>query len=237
MNTITGLVCDMDRFLIGLIIVVFSISSCQETEELPMDDGLEYQPLEVGLRWVYQVKETIYFGENDIESSEFFYQDHVIESFENEMGLKSYVIQRTKSATRENWQNYLTYSIRVEKGFLVRMMNNEVLLPLQFPPKIDRTWDGNLFNTLSEDIFSVEFINRHPVGQLIFNNVVKVNQANEDDLITLRDNRFEVYAKNVGLVESYYEVMSYCSRNDCLGEQRIESGRLSHIKLLSYDKI
>jgi len=105
------------------------------------------------------------------------------------------------------------------------------------PPQVNRTWDGNLYNILREDLFSVEFINRHPVGQLIFNNVVRVNQENEDDLITLRDNRYEIFAKNVGLVESYYEVLSYCSRNDCLGEQRIESGRLTHIKLLSYDKI
>lgn len=227
----------MDRSLLIVVLVILSLSSCQKTEYLPLDDGLEYQPLEVGLRWIYQVNETIYFGENDLESSEFFYRDYIIETFDNEMGLRSYIIQRTKSTTRENWQHHLTYSIRIENGFLVRMMDNEVLLPLQFPPKINRTWDGNLFNTHPEDLFSIEFINRHPVGQLIYSNVVKVNQENEDDLITLRDNRYEVYAKNVGLVESYYEVLYYCSRNDCLGEQRIASGRLSHIKLLSYDKI
>jgi len=204
---------------------------------MPLDLGLEYQPLELGLRWVYQVSETIYFGENDIESADFFYRDHIIETFDSEMGIRSYIIQRRKSFDRVNWQSHITYTMRVDNGFLFRKLNNEVLLPLQLPPQEGRIWNGNLYNTNREDLFSVEFVNRHTVGQLIFNNVVKVNQSNEDDLITLRDNRYEIFAKNVGLVESFHEVLSYCSRNDCLGEQRIESGRLTHIKLLSYDKI
>ena len=227
----------MDRFLLLIIIVSISLCSCQKTEDVPLETGLDYQPLELGLRWVYEVNETIYFGENDAESDRFYYRDHIVETFQNEMGISFYIVQRTKSSDRANWRNHLTYSMRVENGFLLRKVDNEVLAPLQMPPQVNRTWDGNLYNILREDLFSVEFINRHPVGQLIFNNVVRVNQENEDDLITLRDNRYEIFAKNVGLVESYYEVLSYCSRNDCLGEQRIESGRLTHIKLLSYDKI
>lgn len=227
----------MDRFLIAIILVAFGFSSCQKMEEIPLDQGLEYQPLELGLRWVYQVSETIYFGENDIESADFFYRDQVLESFANEMGQRSYIIQRRKSYDRVNWQSHITYTMRIDNGFLIRNMDNEMILPFQFPPQEGRTWNGNLYNTNREDLFTVEFINRHAVGQLIFNNVVKVNQEDEDDLITLRDHRYEVFAKNVGLVESYYEVFSYCSRNDCLGEQRIESGCLTHIKLLSYDKI
>jgi len=227
----------MDRYLIVIIVVIFSLSSCQKTEDIPLLSGLEYQPLELGLRWVYQVSETIYFGENDTERSEFFFRDHIIESFDNQTGIRSYIVQRTKSFDRANWQSHITYTMRIDNGFLVRNVNNEVLLPLQLPPQVGRTWNGNLFNTNREDLFSVEFINRHNVGQLIFNNVVMVNQSEEDDLITVRDNRYEVFAQNVGMVESYYEVLSYCSRNDCLGEQRIESGRLTHIKLLSYDKI
>ena len=228
---------DMDRFLLVILLVIMSLSSCQKTEEIPFDQGLEYQPLEIGLRWLYQVNETIYFGENDLESSDFFYRDHIVESFENELGLRSYIIQRSKSSDRNNWQNHITYSIRVDNGFLVRNVENEKILPFQFPPQPNRSWDGNLFNTNPEDLFSIEFVNRHSVGQLIFNNVVKVNQENEDDLITVRDNRYEIFAKNVGLIESFYEVLAYCSRNECLGEQRIESGRFTHIKLLSYDKI
>jgi len=227
----------MDRFLLLIILISISICSCQKIEDVPLDSGLDFQPLEIGLRWVYEVNETIYFGENDSETGRFFYRDHVIESFANEMGNRTFIIQRTRSSDRTDWRSHMTYTMRIDNGFLLRNMDNEVLAPLQLPPQANRTWDGNLFNIHGEDLFSVEFINRHPVGQLVFNNVVKVNQESEDDLITLRDNRFEIFAKSVGMVEHYYEVFSYCSRNDCLGEQRIESGRLTHIKLLSYDKI
>ncbi len=63
---------------------------------------------------------------------------------------------------------------------------------------------------------------------------VKVIQSEEDDLITLRDQRYEVYLKGVGMTESYYEVLTYCSRNDCLGEQIIDSGRLVRLELIKH---
>ena len=45
----------------------------------------------------------------------------------------------------------------------------------------------------------------------------------------------ESYEKGIGMVELYYEVLTYCSRNDCLGEQLIDSGSKIHMKLLNYE--
>jgi len=227
----------MDRFLLSMVLISLSLYSCHKTEDVPLDLHLDYQPLELGLKWVFEVNETIYFGGNDMESDFFFYSDQIIEAFENHSGINTYIVQRTKSADQIDWKAHLTYSMKIENGFLLRKMDNEVQASFQFPPQNNRSWDGNLYNIHQEDLFGVDFIDRYSVGKLVFNDVVKVNQENQDDLITIRDNRYEVFAKNVGLVEKYYEVISYCSSHDCLGEQMIDSGRLTHIKLLSYDKI
>lgn len=225
----------MVRLTFLFLIICIGISSCQKMEDVPLERGYEYQPLKEGLSWVYQVNETLYFGENDIESDSYFIKDLIYHSYKNEAGTTVYLLQRQTSSNRTNWQNSLTYMLRINDNFLLRSIENEIIIPLKFPVKDQDTWDGNLFNVNSEDLYKNEFVLKHSVGQLNFNNVIKVNQEEEDDLITLRDNRYEIYAKGVGLVESYYEVLNYCSRNDCLGEQRIESGRLTHIKLLSYE--
>jgi hypothetical protein len=62
-----------------------------------------------------------------------------------------------------------------------------------------------------------------------------VNQEKFDDKITNRDIRYEVFGKGIGLVEKYDEVITYCSRNNCLGQQLINGGRKTHLKLVGYD--
>ncbi|MFT4859889.1 MAG: hypothetical protein ACI8SN_001824, partial [Algoriphagus sp.] len=67
-------------------------------------------------------------------------------------------------------------------------------------------------------------------------NVIRVLQEESDDLITFRDNRYEIYGKGIGLLEKYDEVLTYCSRNDCLGNQLINSGRKIKMELIDYGK-
>jgi hypothetical protein len=215
--------------------LIFFLTGCQNLEEIP-DLGLDYQPLEEGLTWTYQVQERIVFGENDSEQQNYFFRDSVSHRYLAENGTPVYLITRMKSADRQAWNLESQISMQIENQKLLRRANNEIMVPLVFPPGEHRTWDGNIFNVLPNDPFSIKYKMNYQVGQLNFTRALMVVQDDFDDELTLRDNRFEVYAQNVGMVESYYEVMTYCSRTDCLGEQRIDSGRLTHIKLLSYEK-
>ena len=67
-------------YFLSLIAFLFS---CAETETPQTDFGLDYQPLEVGLFWEYEVNETIVFGESDEESSTFFLKDRIIYNYFN----------------------------------------------------------------------------------------------------------------------------------------------------------
>src|SRR5690606_1705846 len=103
-------------------------------------------------------------------------------------------------------------------------------IPFVFPPRDGKQWDGNAYNSLSEDEFQMAYHQDYSDGNVSYASAVKVAQHEEDDLITVRDNRFEVFVKHIGMVESYYEVLTYCSRTDCLGEQLIDGGRLTHLR-------
>ena len=61
-----------------LLLLSFSTSCDREIEESQKDFGFDYQPLALGNFWIYQVDQTIYFGENDSETSSFFYRDQII---------------------------------------------------------------------------------------------------------------------------------------------------------------
>src|SRR5690606_41199666 len=109
------------------------------------------------------------------------------------------------------------------------------LVPLVFPPTPGKRWDANVFNSSLEEYYQLQMLAQYQLDDFEFRDVAKVVQQADDDRITLRDNRYEVYVKEIGLVESYYEVLNYCSRNDCLGQQIIESGRFTHLKLIQYE--
>jgi len=221
-------------YFLSLIAFLFS---CTETEKPKSDFGLDYQPLEVGLFWEYEVAETIVFGENDEESNTFFLKDKVDYTFFNVENELVYVVVREKSTDRTNWSAVGSYTLQYRNFALVRTFENKKTVNLVFPPELDKAWDSQIFNSGDPDEYEISFLGKMDVGDQSFSKSLKVLQEEEDDEITFRDNRYEVFAKGIGLVEQYYEVFTYCSRNDCLGQMLVDSGRLTHLKIIAYGRL
>jgi hypothetical protein len=206
--------------------------SCSKLEDAPVDLELDYQPLNIGQSWEYQVEETVYYGESDSETHNFFFRDKITSIYTNYANEQVFVVQRQKSFNQQNWQQEKTYSYRLSHSALLKTMDNLTTISLVFPPGQGVDWDSNGYNTMTEDIYVMEMLTDYSIGNSAYGPAVKVVQNEEDDSITLRDHRYEVYVKGVGLVESYFEVLTYCSRNDCFGEQLVDSGRFTHLKLI-----
>jgi hypothetical protein len=221
-------------YFLSLIAFLFS---CADTEKPNDDFGLDYQPLEVDLFWEYEVNETIIFGENDEESSDYFLRDKVDYTFLNAENELVFVVVREKSIDRSNWTVIGSYSLQYRNLALVRTFENKRTVNLVFPPKLQKTWDAQVFNSGDPDEYEISFVGKIDVGQQSFSKSLKVLQEEDDDEITFRDNRYEVFAKGIGLVEQYYEVLTYCSRNDCLGQMLVDSGRRTHLKIIGYGKL
>lgn len=219
------------------LIFISSLFSCTETEKPDSDFELDYQPLEVGLFWEYEVNETIVFGENDEENSIYFLRDRVDYTFFNVENELVFVVVRERSNDRSEWSLVSSYTIQNRNFALIRTFENKKTVNLVFPPELDKTWDSQIFNSSDPDEYEISFLGKIEVGEQSFSKSLKVLQEEEDDEITFRDNRYEVFAKGIGLVEQYYEVFTYCSRNDCLGQMLVDSGRLTHLKIIAYGKL
>ena len=221
-------------YFLSLIAFLFS---CAETETPQTDFGLDYQPLKVGLFWEYEVNETIVFGESDEESSTFFLKDRIIYNYFNVENELVFVLAREKSTNGTDWEIIGNYLMQYRNLTLLRTFENKKTVNLVFPPELEKTWDAQIFNAGDPDEYEISFLGNIDVGSQSFSQSLKVLQEEEDDEITFRDNRYEVFAKGIGLVEQYYEVFTYCSRNDCLGQKIVDSGRLTHLKIKAYGKL
>tara|TARA_R110002124_G_scaffold57700_5_gene161359 strand:+ start:32583 stop:33224 length:642 start_codon:yes stop_codon:yes gene_type:complete len=213
------------------------MGSCAEEREDPELITSTYYPLLIGNYWDYSVDETIYFGEEDFETENYFFRDEIADFYLNDAKELVYLVHRKKSTDRNAWENEQVYTLTLSNNRIIKNFNNQQKILLVYPLSQDFSWNGNALNNEVEESFFVESTGSYILDQFAFPDAVKVRINEEDDLITIRDNRYEVYANNIGLVESYYEVFRYCSRNDCLGEQIIQEGRFTHLRLINYGKL
>lgn len=213
-----------------LLILISSLVGCtREIEEGPMDFGFDFQPLEVGEFWIYSVDQTIYFGENDSEEDSFFYRDSIISFYFNDAGEQVFIVERSKSYDKSDWSPVENYTMLIRGNSLIRTIQNQPSVALVFPPKEGVKWDSNIYMEAPEDEFEIKYFSGSP-------NLIQINQEEADDLVTYRDNRYEIFERGVGLIEDYEEVLTYCARNDCLGNQLIDGGNKTHMKITEYGK-
>ncbi|HSF54842.1 MAG TPA: hypothetical protein VLA71_13895 [Algoriphagus sp.] len=223
---------------LSLLLVSFALflMACEEKTESPsLILEQDYQPLGIGYFWIYEVAETIHFGENDSEDFQFFYKDLVRSSYLNAENEVTYIIERSKSTDQNTWIFELEYTLIYRDKLLLRTIQNTPVAALVFPPETGRIWNGKSYQAEGDDEFEIDFAGQSQLPGFESILSVRVNQENLDDKITIRDIRYEVYGKGVGLLEKYDEVVTYCSRNDCLGDQLIDSGSKTHLKLVEYE--
>ncbi|MDF2157687.1 hypothetical protein [Algoriphagus sp. CAU 1675] len=212
-------------FFLGLLLMGFA---CSNDESPVPDAGYDFQPLFIGDFWVYEVDQTIYFGTNDSEQSFFYFKDKIRTVYVNDDLDQVFIVERSISEDQLNWFKSKEYTLMIKNNALIRTVDNQPLVSLVFPPQKGKSWNGNAYRNEGLDEFT---ITESDFGGT---NEFKVVQEESDDEITYRDIRYEVYQKGVGLIEKYDEVLTYCSRNDCLGQQLVDSGSRIHLKLINY---
>ncbi len=224
------------RFPVQIICIAICIPflACTETEKPIPASGTDYQPLKIGLFWKYKVSENLIFGENDNESGTFFYRDQIESTYKNAENEEVYVLTRSKSLDGADWEVQGNYALLLRERTLIRFIENQNTVNLVFPPSLGLNWDSNIYSAKEADEFKIDLLGSYNLDEQEFPRSLKVLQEEADDEITFRDNRYMVFAEGIGMIEEYYEVYTYCSRNDCLGQLIIDTGRLTHLKIVEY---
>lgn len=218
----------MKKIVLIQLLALLALISCEEKFEPVVDQGdTEFLPLIIGNYWIYNVDQTIHFGENDSETEQFFYKDIIRSFYLNAEVEPVYIVERSKSYDRTTWVKELEYTIHQNKNLLIRTVQNQPMVILNLPLLNGKVWNGNAFRVAEDDEFELKSLAEDQI---------RVNQEDLDDKITVRDVRYEVFQKQVGLVEKFEDVITYCSRNDCLGQELIDGGYRQHLTLVDYGK-
>ncbi len=218
-----SIVCSFLLLLVG----------CERSDSPRPDPGYAYFPLETGTFREYEVTETRYALAQPAQTRTYQIRETVGPKYTDASGQDVYTLER--SVWEGNtWQ---TDSIgaawrTVDRAFTIE--NGQTFVKMQFPVRERSRWNGNLFNTLGDQFFEVETVDKPLIlGTLPFDKTLSVVQQNDSTLLSLRRSR-ETYARNIGLIKREQTSVQYCGTPDCLGKGIIDYGFVKTTLLKNY---
>jgi hypothetical protein len=211
-------------------------AACTSNEFKPADRGLDYFPLKKGFYQIYKVDSIGYSEVAEPVTLAYELMTEVTDSFPNPEGSFTYVISRYKrNDSASAWQDYDTWSARINDREIVVNEGNIPFVKLTFPVKANSMWDGNKFNSMDEDEYEViTFDEPFTASGTTFEKAVTVQHEDNDDFIVSLDQRKEVYARGGGLIYKETTQLSYCVEDNCRAQQIIESGTIYKQELVEY---
>lgn len=214
--------------LLRVLILAWIVTSCSR-EEISIPTHGDYFPLAIGNYWIYDVDETSYtlLGE-----SQFTYElretvtDTLLGSDTSWL-----ILRERRSAESDDWSADSVYTVRKTSIGVVLTQSNQSFLRLSYPVEVGKKWNGNAFNGASGENY--EYVPVSSTGSsLALEGLIQVTQSNIEQNLVNQDQRFEIYANQVGLVEKNYIRLNFSTSGENLGE--IESGRILKQYLKEY---
>ncbi len=199
-----------------------------------MNLGYDYYPLNTNKR-VYQVSE-INFNLLGPDTASYQLRESISDTIQHEEDI-SYVLKREKRADENaQWEKDSLWVVR-KNDFMVSVTeNNQTYVKLSFPVVIDRQWDGNAYNTESDRLYTyIETDTSQLLTTFIDSSMVTVQIAAVPDNLSFRDERFEVYAEGLGLIEKNYIRVTYCTVG-CDSVKQIQSGSILNQYMIGYEE-
>ncbi|KAA9349463.1 hypothetical protein [Larkinella humicola] len=219
------------------------LDACQSSTPEPTASGFDYQPLEKGNYWIYEVTEQQFALNGSSTTQTYQLRELITHSY-----VDTAVVDPTASATfrverhrRTNdsqpWQPDSVSSIRIADNQLIKTENNRSYVKLVFPLIDQFQWNGNVFNTAGEDLYQLKNTAK-PFNVLSkpFPETATIVQQNDSTLVS-QDKRLEIYARGVGLIYKEKVQLQFCSSTpSCVGKAQIDYGMRQYIRLRSYGK-
>jgi hypothetical protein len=230
------------RYILGLFCIL-SLKGCDSSIQDPDTTliGFDYFPVGIGTFREYNVRQVDYGAlfPNDSVVSIYQLREEITQSFTDIEGRDAYRLVRYR---RENslsaWNRDSIWIIQRTPQYGVRVENNRTFAKLSFPVKMGLKWNGNAYNHFDEDEYEITELDKpYTLNNLSFTKTLKVVQENfiDPNQITGEDIRFEIYAREVGLVHQYIRTLVYCQ--DLPGEScsdKIDYGIVKEAKLNNY---
>jgi hypothetical protein len=193
------------------VAIILLLAGCGDDEPANLS-ATEYFPLCTGFYQIYSVEETKYSAVNPATHESYELKTEVVDSFLNDMGTHTYVLYRSKRQTENHaWEFMESWSARITPFQGIVTEGNISFVRLVFPASVNARWNGNQLNTQEPDEYTIVTSGQHYTlenGET-FADCVAITQHDDFDILE-RDQRQEVYARNIGLIYKKSVVLNYC---------------------------
>ena len=189
------------------ILFIFSLAlwACKDdTDDKPVDVGYNYFPNQVGATWIYNVDSIAYddnTGSTTIDTFTYQYKEQITGTFTDVSGKSAQLINRFyRERDTMPWIRANNATLIVTELNAQRVNENIRFVKLVFPPEHQKTWNGNSYNMLGEEEYTItDFDKPQTIGGVSYAQTLTVLQKDELNFIE-EIKREEVYARNAGLV-------------------------------------
>jgi hypothetical protein len=198
-------------------VAALSYGCSKDYEPDPKEKGYEYYPLNIGDFRVYNVHEVRY-QDKDSTVTDYQLRERVDTTYTNQAGELTYKIIRSKRTNAaQGWLDDSVLVVNRSATDLRTTANNVKKVQLIFPVRNFKNWNPNAFNTL--DSADSHYANKGAAFTVKGNqyaNTVRVVEADISNILRL-ENRYEIYAENVGMVYKKEHVINFCNDPEVCG--------------------
>jgi hypothetical protein len=230
------------RFIIFLVILIGIFITCaceKENIENNVFFGTEYFPLDTGNYIIYKITEiTIDAPSNYYDTAEYYikevFESKIIDNQDDE-AVRIERFKRTES--NQNWVINNVWSAKIVNNSAQKVEENLRYVKIRFPAKENLSWNGNLFNELPDESYSITSIHTEfEINEFYFDSCLTITHTFSESLIN-KDFEAEIFAWNIGLV--YKEITNLNSQEvifDVPIENRITTGYIYIQEIIDYGR-
>ncbi len=240
----------------AMLACLFLLASCETTpDDYQTDPGYEYFPLEVGKYAVYEVDSTIFdpTGDTMVFSSKTQVKEEVVDTISDNNGETLYKIERyQRQADTLPWQVSKVFTASIQDNKAILTEDNLRFIKLVFPARKNAAWNGHVhFNpslivTVAGESLEMfkgwaykieDIIEQDSVGNLAFDDVLTVREANNENLIELRRSNVK-YARGIGLIYRELWILDTQCIEACEGqswEEKAEKGFILKQRIIDHN--
>lgn len=221
--------------------LLFVSTACNEMiEPHSVSDDQRYFPLAVGNEWIYaQTKIEYEITGFDTLNSEV--KESVVAVDSSVLGTLRFTLQRSsRTLNNTEWEIDTVYSIKQSADWLLTQIGNVVNTTLNFPVEEGRQWNYSSHSTANDHYVSYQNDSLELYDQPVFTGLFDSNESimviisDIPRIISNQDQQYEVYLKEVGMIEKKSVIFDFCTSN-CDSTYQINSGTFLHKRLISYD--
>ena len=184
---------------IFFLILIINLS-CDPVEYSEVKSYQDYFPIEIQKEKKFLVTNIIHnsFGK---DTSSYYLKEIITESFIDLEGDTAYRIQRYwRTDTTQTYEIKDVWVVKKSENSIQQLEENIRFTKLIFPINKNSFWNGNAFNNLGYQEYSVQSIHTDfNLNNLTFDSCVSINQNYKSNLLEY-ENSQEIYSLGLGLV-------------------------------------